>query len=473
METLIFARLDGSTIQHERARAESALSGDLLFPNSKDFDEARSIWNAMIDRRPALVVRPRTENDVVAAVDFAKENDLAIAVKGGGHNIAGKAMMDNGIVVDFHHMKKITVDPERRIAKVQPGATLGDVDAATQPHGLAVPVGINSTTGIAGLTLGGGFGWTTRKYGLTIDNLRSVRLITAAGQKLTVDAASHPDLFWAVRGGGGNFGVVTEFEFDLKPVGPQVLAGMVVHPFADMRDVVTQYQAALDRAPDDISCWVILRKAPPLPFLPEEWHGREVVVLAMCNIGDLANAEETAAPFRDIGDPIVDMVEPMPFLDWQAAFDPLLTPGARNYWKSHDVASFSDEALQIIADAISELPTDECEVFFGHVGGAMTRVPTSATAWPNREPHFAVNVHTRWQDAGDDDRCRQWARTLHRRLEPYAMGSMYVNFIPEGDEERIADIYGSNFERLRALKGAVDPDNLFRANQNIAPERSE
>src|SRR6056297_540705 len=206
METLTFAQLDGSTSQHERARAESALSGDLIYPDSKSFDEARSIWNAMIDRRPALIVRPRTEDDVVAVVDFARENNLAIAVKGGGHNIAGKALLDNGIVVDFHHMKQVTVDPERRIAKVQPAATLADVDRATQSHGLAVPVGINSTTGIAGLTLGGGFGWITRKYGLTIDNLRSVRLITAAGRKLTVDAASHPDLFWAIRGGGGNFG---------------------------------------------------------------------------------------------------------------------------------------------------------------------------------------------------------------------------------------------------------------------------
>lgn len=469
METLTLARLDGSTVRLERTRVEAVLGKELIYPDSPEFDEARTIWNAMIDRRPALIFRPRSDDEVLAAVELAKEHDLAIAVKGGGHNIAGKALIDDGIVIDFHHMNEVRVDPGSRVARVQPAATLGDVDRATQPHGLVVPVGINSTTGIAGLTLGGGFGWTTRKYGLTIDNLRAVRLVTAAGEKLTVDATSHPDLFWAIRGGGGNFGIVSEFEFDLKPVGPQVLAGMVVHPFADMRDVVLQYQAALERAPDDISCWVVLRKAPPLPFLPKEWHGREVVVLAMCHIGNGSDAERAAEPFRSIGSPIADVVAPMPFVEWQAAFDPLLTPGARNYWKSHDVASFDAEALDIIADAINTLPTDECEVFFGHVGGAMARVPASATSWPNRETHFAVNVHTRWQDAADDERCRQWARTLHRRLEPHAMGSMYINFIPEGDEERLAEIYGANFERLRAVKSAVDPDNLFRANQNIPP----
>jgi len=251
------------------------------------------------------------------------------------------------------------------------------------------------------------------------------------------------------------------------------MAGMVVHSVDDVKTVLTEYQEALEHAPDEMTCWAVLRRAPPLPFLPEEWHGKEVAVLAMCCLGGIAEAEASVAPFRNIGRPIADVVGPMSFVDWQTAFDPLLTPGARNYWKSHDVASLSSDALEIIAAAVRELPTDECEVFFGHVGGAMTHHRADSTAWPNREAHFAVNVHTRWRDASDDDRCIEWARDLYGKLEPHAMGSTYVNFISEGDEDRLEAAYGSNLEKLRRIKGAVDPDNLFRANQNIAPSVSD
>jgi FAD/FMN-containing dehydrogenase len=469
MTTANLRGLDGSTVKLEKSAIDAALRGEVLLPDSAGYDEARSIWNAMIDRRPGLIVRPSNESDVAAAVNFARTNGLFLAVKGGGHNIAGKALVDGGVVIDFGRMKRVDVDRTARVARVQPGATLADVDRATQQHGLVVPTGVNSTTGIAGLTLGGGFGWTTRKFGLTIDNLRSARLVTAAGSALTVDRNNHADLFWAIRGGGGNFGVVTEFELGLHAAGPQVLAGMVVHPFADLSNVVLRYQAVLQTLPDDLTCWVVLRKAPPLPFLPAEWHGREIIVLAMCYVGPIAAGEAATAELRSIGKPIADVVGPMPFVDWQAAFDPLLTPGARNYWKSHDVASFSDAAIEVLRDAIATLPTDECEVFFGHIGGAMTRVAANATAWPNRAAHFAVNVHTRWRDARDDNRCRDWARRLHERLAPHAMGSLYVNFIPEGDEDRVADAYGANYERLATIKRRFDPDNLFRANLNIAP----
>jgi FAD/FMN-containing dehydrogenase len=248
-----------------------------------------------------------------------------------------------------------------------------------------------------------------------------------------------------------------------------VLAGMLVHPFAGMHETIRRYEQALAQAPDELNCWAVLRKAPPLPFLPEKWHGKEVVVLALCYVGDIVQGEAAARPFRAIGKPIADVVGPMPFVDWQAAFDPLLTPGARNYWKSHDVASFSDEALEIIGAAIEGLPTEETEIFFGHMGGAMTRVPSDATAWPNRKAHYAVNMHTRWRDPRDDERCRNWARGLHRALEPHAMGSVYVNFMPEGDDDRIAAAYGPNLEKLTKIKRRVDPDNLFRANLNIAP----
>ena len=402
------------------------------------------------------------------AVEFARTHGVRLAVKGGGHNIAGSALADGGLVIDFGRMRNVEVDADARTARVEAGATLADVDRATQQHGLAVPTGINSTTGIAGLTLGGGFGWTTRKLGLTIDNLRSARVVTAEGEIWQVDRDRHPDLFWAIRGGGGNFGVVTEFEFVLHPVGPEVVAGMVVHPFADFASVVKQYQTAVARAPQDLTCWVVARKAPPLPFLPSKWHGKEVVVLAMCHVGPRADAEAATAAFRKIGKPIADVVGPMPFAGWQSAFDPLLTPGARNYWKSHDVASFGAPAIEIIRDAVANLPSDECEVFLAHVGGAMTRVAPTATPWPNRAEHFVVNVHTRWRDAADDERCRAWARRFYERLAPHAMGSVYVNFIPD-DEARVAEAYGPNYERLASIKRRFDPSNLFRTNQNIVP----
>jgi FAD/FMN-containing dehydrogenase len=466
--TVTLRKLDGSSVKLDRASIDAALSGQILYPDTDGYADACRLWNAMIERRPGVVAQVRTEADVVRAVAFAREQGVLLAAKGGGHNIAGKALVDGGVVVDFARMKRVSVDPRARTARVEPGATLADVDRETQSHGLLVPTGVNSTTGIAGLTLGGGFGWTTRKFGLTVDNLRSVRLVTADARVLHVDRNQHADIFWAVRGGGGNFGIVTEFEFDLHAVGPEVCAGLVVHPFADFASVVKQYQQALAAAPDDMTCWVVLRKAPPLPFLPAEWHGREVVVLAMCYIGPPDKAEAVTAPFRRIGRPIADVVGPAPFAAWQQAFDPLLTPGARNYWKSHDVATFDDASLEIIRKAIGTLPTEECEVFFGHVGGALTRVATDGTAWPNRAEHFAVNVHTRWREARDDARCLAWARGLYEALAPHAMGSRYVNFIPEGDEAAVADAYGANYERLVGIKRRVDPHNLFRANQNIA-----
>ena len=467
MTTIDMRKLEGSTVALDRGSIDTALGGTVVYPASSRYDELRAIWNAMIDRRPAAIVCPASDEDVARAVNFAHAHNLAITAKGGGHNIAGNALVDGGLVVDFHQMKSVQVDPERRTARVQPGATLGDVDRATQRHGLLVPTGVNSTTGIAGLTLGGGFGWTTRKFGLTIDSLRSARLVDASGKLLKVDRAEQPDLFWAIRGGGGNFGIVTEFEFDLHRAGPTVLTGLIVHPFKDFAAVVKEYQRAVDAAPDELTCWVVSRKAPPLPFLPEQWHGKEVAVLAMCYVGPIAEGEAAAAAFRRIGNPIAEAVGPTSFVDWQTAFDPLLTPGARNYWKSHDVAAFTDESLALVSDAIGKLPTDECEIFFGHIGGAATRVAPDATPWPNRKAHFVVNIHTRWREARDDDRCREWARKLHRELERYAMGSVYVNFIPEGDEHRVPDAYGPNYDRLARIKRAVDPTNFFRGNQNI------
>jgi FAD/FMN-containing dehydrogenase len=353
--------------------------------------------------------------------------------------------------------------------RVEPGATLGDLDKETQAFGLAVPTGINSTTGVAGLTLGGGFGWITRKFGMTIDNLVSADVVTADGQLVRASDTENPELFWALRGGGGNFGVVTSFEFQLHPVGPEVLSGLIVHPLDAAPALLTEFRRIAAAAPDELTCWVVMRKAPPLPFLPEEWHGREVLVFALCYCGDMAEGEKAVAELRALGQPIADVVSPHPFTGWQAAFDPLLTPGARNYWKSHDFAELSDGAIDALVGAIRKLPTPECEIFIAHVGGAMSRVKPADTAYPQRESHFIMNVHTRWAEAKQDSACIKWARDLFDDMAQYAIGTVYVNFMPDDEAGRVEQAYGANYARLGQVKARYDPENLFRLNQNIKP----
>ena len=445
------------------------LRGTACAPMDAGYDEARTIWNAMIDRRPGLAIRCQGASDVLQAVALARKHGLVVAVRGGGHNIAGSAVCEGGLLIDLSPMRWVRVDPVAKLANVGPGATLADVDRETQAFGLAVPTGINSTTGIAGLTVGGGFGWITRKFGMTIDNLVSADVVTADGRLLRASEKENSDLFWAIRGGGGNFGIVTNFEFKLHAVGPQVLSGLVIHPFADAKKILTQYQPILDKAPDDLTCWAVMRQAPPLPFIPAEWHGKEVLILAMIWAGDMAEGEKAMAELRGLGKPIVDVVSPHPFVGWQAAFDPLLTPGARNYWKTHDFERLGEEAIDMLLDAVKTLPGPECEIFIAHVGGAMARVPADATAYPQRKAHFIMNVHTRWREASQDAACIGWARKLFDAAAKYAIGSAYVNFMPEDETDRIEKVYGSNFKRLTAIKRKYDPDNLFRSNQNIKP----
>lgn len=456
-----------------KAAALEALStqlrGTLLRKEDAAYDEARSIWNAMIDRKPGLIARCSGASDVISAVQFAHDNHLLVSVRGGGHNIAGTAVCEGGMMIDLSPMKSVRVDVAGRRAAVEPGATLADVDKETQAFGLVVPTGINSTTGIAGLTLGGGFGWTTRKFGLTLDNLHSADVVTAKGELVRASVAENPDLFWALRGGGGNFGIVTAFDFQLHKFGPEVLSGLVVHPFADVENVMREYRAALEKAPDELTCWVVMRQAPPLPFLPAEWHGKEVVVLAMCYGGDLKEGEKAMARLRSIGKPIVDVVGPSPFTGWQQAFDPLLTPGARNYWKSHDFIELPDSAVGVLASAIRKLPGPECEIFVGHVGGAAGRVPAHATAFPQRSSHFVMNVHARWREASMDKTCIGWARGIYEAAKPFAAGTAYINFMPEDEVDRVEAAYGANYRRLVEIKRRYDPMNMFRMNQNVKP----
>ncbi|WP_372624409.1 FAD-binding oxidoreductase [Falsiroseomonas sp.] len=460
------ASIDATEISALRAR----LRGQVLLPGDPGYDEARQVWNGMIDRRPALILRCAGAADVVQGVRFASAHGgLLTAIRGGGHNIAGSAVCEGGLMLDLSPMKAVRIDPAARTARVEPGVTLGEFDREAQAFGLATPLGVNSTTGVAGLTLGGGFGWLTRKLGMTIDHLLSADVVTAAGELVRASAEENPDLFWAIRGGGGNFGVVTSFEFRLHQVGPEVLSGLIIHPFDRAGELLRRYREVMQHAPEELSCWVVVRKAPPLPFLPESVHGKEVLVFALCYAGDMEEGRRAVAPIEALGEPIANVVGPHPYAGWQTAFDALLAPGARNYWKSHDFAALGDGVIDTVMDFAARLPSAETEIVLAHLGGATRRVADDATAYAHRDAEFVMNLHTRWHDAADDAACIGWARGLFAAAAPFATGGVYVNFLTEDEAERVQAAYGGNYARLARLKARYDPENLFRANQNIRP----
>ena len=443
------------------------VKGQIVLPGDPNYNEVREIWNAMIDRRPAVIIQCAEADDVPHAISYARDNGLEISIRGGGHNIAGSALCNNGLMIDFSNMTAVKVDAQKRRAYVEPGATLGDFDKAIQAHGLATPVGINSTTGIAGLTLGGGFGWLTRKYGMTIDNLISAEMVMADGRKIKVSEGEKTDLFWAIRGGGGNFGVVTQFEFALYPVGPEILAGLIVFPIDQAKQVLQKYREFVKSAPEELSIWVVLRKTPQLPFLPVAVHGKEVVVLAVFHAGDIAEGEKLIDPLRSFGDAYGEHLGTQPYVQWQQAFDPLLTPGARNYWKSHNFIELSDGALDTIIEFVGKIPSPQCEIFLGLIAGAANRVSSNAMAYGHRDAKFVLNVHGRWDDAAQDEIGIAWSREFFKASAPFASAGVYVNFMTEDESDRVAAAYGVNYARLKQIKKKYDPKNIFHNNQNI------
>jgi len=445
------------------------LRGNVLLPGDAGYDEARQIWNAMIDRRPALIARCVSPEDVVQAVNFARKHNLLVSIRGGGHNIAGNAVCDDGLMIDLSLMKSVQVDPNTRRATVEPGCTLADFDAAAQAHGQATPLGINSTTGVAGLTLGGGFGWLSRKYGMTVDNLLSAHVVTADGRQVHASETENDDLFWGLRGGGGNFGVVTSFEFQLHPVGPDVLSGLIVFPFARAKSVLTQFARFAETMPDDLTVWMVTRKAPPLPFLPKDVHGKEIVALALCYAGDPAEGEKLIQPLREFSKAHGEHVGVQPYTAWQQAFDPLLTKGARNYWKSHNFTKLSDGAIDVIVEYAGKLPSPQTEIFVGTLGGQTARLAPGAMAYSSRDAKYVMNVHGRWESAAEDQRCIAWAREFFAKSKPFASAGAYINFLTEEETDRIAFAYGATYKRLVDLKKKYDPTNFFRMNQNIKP----
>jgi FAD/FMN-containing dehydrogenase len=443
--------------------------GKVITPGDREYEESRKIWNGMVDKRPAIIARCAGTQDAIKAVNFARDNGIQLAVRGAGHHIAGNSLCDDGLVVDLSHMRTVKVDVAAKRAVAEGGATLGDFDEATLAHGLATPVGINSTTGIAGLTLGGGFGWISRKYGMTVDTLESAEVVTAKGEVVRASASENPDLFWALRGGSGNFGVVTQFEFRLHQVGPDLLSGLIVYPFSEAKRVLQQYRDFYAKAPDELTVWTVLRKAPPLPFLPADVHGKEVVILALLYAGDPKKGEELIQPLKKFGKPLGEHIGVQPFTAWQKAFDPLLTPGARNYWKSHNFTTMADGLIDVVIEYVKRLPSPHCEIFFGAIGGATMRQAPDATAYAHRDAAFVMNVHGRWETPAEDERCIAWSRDYYQASASFASAGAYVNFLTADETDRVKVAYGQNYDRLAKVKRKYDPENLFRTNWNVKP----
>lgn len=459
------AHLPRSAINELRA----GLRGGVSTSGDPGWERARHVWNAMVEHEPAVVGHCLSAADVRNVIRFAREHSMLLSVRGGGHHIAGNAVADRGLVLDLSGMRTVRVSPERRTVSIGGGAVLGDVDHETQSFGLATPLGINSTTGFGGLCLGGGFGWLTRKYGLTIDNMISADIVTADGELRVASASSEPDLFWAIRGGGGNFGVATSFELEVHPVGPQIHAGLVIYPGDQAHEVLRAWREFMDDAPDELTVWAVLRKAPPLPFLPPEAHGTDVLVLAAVYADGVEDGARATAPLLGFGKPLGNILGPHPYEAWQQALDPLLTPGVRNYWKTNEFTDLEDGALDAVLEGARQIPGAECEVFLAALGGAMGRVPVDATAYAGRNARYIMNVHGRWQSPAQDTSVRTWARSLFEATAPFATGGGYVNFLSMDDAARIAAAYGPNFERLQEVKQRFDPENLFRMNHNIPP----
>jgi FAD/FMN-containing dehydrogenase len=452
------------------------LSDPVLLPGQPDYEAARHIWNATIDRFPAAIVRGGGAADVKDCVDFARDNGIPVSVRGGGHNIAGTAICEDGLVIDLSALRSVHVDRERRRVRAAPGATLCDLDRETQAFGLAVPAGIVSTTGLAGLTLAGGFGWLTRKWGHSSDNLVSVDLVTAAGNFVRASRDENPDLFWAVRGGGGNFGVVTSFEYEAHPLGPQVTAGMVVHPFARAREVIDLYREICETAPDALTCLLILRKAPPVPFLPDDVHGQPIAAIAACYAGGTAAARKATRPLKAWGRPLADTIEPKPFRDHQRLLDTAQPAGRRYYWKSDYFDRFPADLTDVLLAATEGITSPHSSILMMQLGGAMARTGEAESAVSHRDARYLVNIAASWEQAPDEPHVA-WARQTFATMTPLSLGGGYVNFLTADElaasDARVRAAYGEDkFARLATLKAKWDPTNLFRHNQNIRPAAS-
>jgi len=433
----------------------------VIAPDDSLYESARRIWNASVDKKPGLIARCASSADVVKAINFARTNQIQVAVRGGGHNVGGRALCDDGLVIDMSQMRKIDVDPEARTVVAQAGCRLGDLDAATHPHGLVVPAGVLTATGIAGLTLGGGVGWLVRKYGLTCDNVLSFEMVTAGGDVVTASADENEDLFWGLRGGGGNFGVVVTFTFRAHPL-TTVLGGLLIHPQAKAGEVLRFYRDFMETAPDELTAYAAMMHSP---------DGDPVSAIVPCWCGDLDEGEKYLRPMREFGPPLVDAVQPIPFPQMQTLFDDAFPDGNQNYWKSTFVNELSDEAIDLLVEHANAVPSPLSILIVELYGGAMARVGADETAFAHRTSDYDIGILSQWTDPADTATNIAWTRGVYDALQPHASGAFLLNFLGQEDDAVIRAAFGSNYDRLAELKRKYDPANFFRNNQNIIPAR--
>lgn len=428
------------------------------------------MWNGRFDRHPVLVARCASEDDVVAALAFARSEGLGVSVKGGGHSYAGNAVLDDSLLIDLSPMDSVEVDADARRATVGPGARWGEVDAATQRHGLAAVGGTVSTVGVAGFTLGGGSGWLARKHGLALDNLLAAEVVTASGETVRADENENPDLFWAIRGGSGNYGVVTSFELALHSVGPEVLAGQVFYPFERAPQLLRFYRDYYLDAPDEVMCYPFFIRIPPIELFPELFHGQVALDFVIAYAGPVEEAEEHVAPFRELGDPFLDLVMPQPYLTLQQAFDAGMVAGNRWYSRAQQLDELTDDAIDALVAALDPFPGEFTAVYLGPHDGAISDVPADATAYAHRSSAHELHVFPGWSDPGQDEANIAWADRVHDAMAPYGNDRVYVNLLGDREPDRVPKAWADNYTRLRALKKKWDPDNVFHGNHNIPPE---
>lgn len=452
-----------ASVASAAADLDASFGGRLLRPADEGYEEARKVHNGLVDKRPALIARCRSVADVVDAVTLATRLGLEVAVRGGGHNVAGRSTIDGGIMIDLSEMKGVHVDPIGRTVRAQGGVSWGEVNRETQLHALAVTGGVVSTTGIGGLTLGGGIGWLMGKYGLALDNLRAVELVTANGKVLRASKQEEPDLFWALRGGGGNFGIATSFDYDLHSVGPMVTGGPIVHPIERSRDVLEFFRSSTRSLPDEHTLFASLTHAP-------DGSGTDVAALVTCHCGPLADAERATRPMKQFGTPILDAVGPVPYCRLNSMLDANYPKGALNYWKSNFLAELSDAAIMTMIECFANCPTPMGQLLLEHIHGAVSRVEPGDTAFPHRRDGYNFLILAQWTQPKDTSRCISWARETYERMRPFFAAGRYVNYL---DDDEAADCvpaaYGPNYRRLQRIKAKYDPKNFFRMNQNIRP----
>ncbi len=456
---------------HDIEAFRGSLRGSLVRAGDPTYEDSRKLWNGMIDQKPALVVRPTGTADVVECVNFARGRGLLLSIKGGGHNIAGTAVAEGGLTLDMSRMKGVFVDPTERTARVQPGCILGDVDRETQLHGLATPLGFVSETGVAGLTLGGGFGYLTRRFGWSVDNLLEVEIVTADGRVVRANHEEHPELFWALRGGGGNFGVVTSFTYRLHPVGPKIVAGLIAWPANRAAEILELYRRTTASAPRELTLVLVLRFAPPAPFIPPDWRGKPIVGIIACHTGSLEQGHRDLAPLKEFGGAIADVIMEKTYVEQQSMVDANQPKGNHYYWKSEYLSALPDAVLSVIREHGARETSPLCQMVLFHIGGAIGEKGPQDGAVGNRDAAFAMVVAGGWPpDDGAGQKHIAWVRSAWESLRPFSTGGHYINFeTADEGEERTHASYGQNFTRLAEVKAKYDPGNLFRMNRNISP----